>query len=235
MEAGLRRISRNCCEIALSFQAVIFILGNIFSLEIEIFKTKKGLSFQTINVGNIWKFGKIQDCCWAACGGVFSVSLGKHNISHLAFLLKLFSIAPFSNHQKWAINHMYKFVHLLYLDKICRGWREKCLWSWNLWELATIWISWQLSPIKLVLQHTSSASNTFSPNFHKIFKSRNSIMCWTMCERYQFREWWQTSKGVNRKRFHSRVWHSWKFWYEWMSEYIRINKITRMNIRIYSY
>ena len=32
-----------------------------------------------------------------------------------------------------------------------------------------------------------------------------------------------------------RVWHSWKFWYEWMSEYIRINKITRMNIRIYSY
>ena len=33
----------------------------------------------------------------------------------------------------------------------------------------------------------------------------------------------------------NRVWHSWKFWYEWMSEYIRINKITRMNIRIYSY
>ena len=32
-----------------------------------------------------------------------------------------------------------------------------------------------------------------------------------------------------------RVWHSWKFWYEWMSEYIRINKITRINIRIYSY
>ena len=32
-----------------------------------------------------------------------------------------------------------------------------------------------------------------------------------------------------------RVWHSWKFWYEWMSEYIPINKITRMNIRIHSY
>ena len=32
-----------------------------------------------------------------------------------------------------------------------------------------------------------------------------------------------------------RVWHSWKFWYEWMSEYICINKITRMNILIYSY
>ena len=32
-----------------------------------------------------------------------------------------------------------------------------------------------------------------------------------------------------------RVWHSWKFWYKWMSEYIRINKITRMNIRIYSH
>ena len=139
---------------------------------------------------NIWKFGKIQDCCWAACGGVFSVSLGKHNISHLAFLLKLFSIAPFSNHQKWC-----KFVHLLYLDKICRGWREKCLWSWNLWELGTIWISWQLSPIKLVLQHTSSASNTFSPNFHKILKSRNSTMCGTeWWERYQLREWWQRWK-----------------------------------------
>ena len=37
------------------------------------------------------------------------------------------------------------------------------------------------------------------------------------------------------KKVHIRVWHSWKFWYEWMSEYIRINKITRMNIRIYSY
>ena len=34
---------------------------------------------------------------------------------------------------------------------------------------------------------------------------------------------------------HCRVWHSWKSLYEWMSEYIRINKITRMNIRIYSY
>ena len=32
-----------------------------------------------------------------------------------------------------------------------------------------------------------------------------------------------------------RVWHSWKFWYEWMYEYICINKITQMNIRIYSY
>ena len=33
----------------------------------------------------------------------------------------------------------------------------------------------------------------------------------------------------------SRVWHSWKLWYEWTSEYIRINKIIRMNIQIYSY
>ena len=37
------------------------------------------------------------------------------------------------------------------------------------------------------------------------------------------------------KHYQNRVWHSWKCWYEWMSEYIRINKITRMNIRIYSY
>ena len=41
--------------------------------------------------------------------------------------------------------------------------------------------------------------------------------------------------NVDGISFHIRVWHSWKFWYEWMYEYIRINKITRMNIRIYSY
>ena len=43
---------------------------------------------------------------------------------------------------------------------------------------------------------------------------------------------WQKENTIKQQ---IRVWHSWKFWYEWMSEYIRINKITRMNIRIYSY
>ena len=76
MHTGLRRISRNCCEIALSFQAVIFIVGNIFHLEIEIFRRrKKGLisadhlSFRTINVGKIWKFEKLQGSCWAHVEG----------------------------------------------------------------------------------------------------------------------------------------------------------------------
>ena len=32
-----------------------------------------------------------------------------------------------------------------------------------------------------------------------------------------------------------RVWHSYGFWYERISEYIRIKKMTRMNIRIYSH
>ena len=33
----------------------------------------------------------------------------------------------------------------------------------------------------------------------------------------------------------NRVWHSWKFRHVWISEYIRINKFTRTNVRIYSY
>ena len=32
-----------------------------------------------------------------------------------------------------------------------------------------------------------------------------------------------------------RVWHSYGFWYERISEYIRVKKMTWMNIRIYSY
>ena len=35
--------------------------------------------------------------------------------------------------------------------------------------------------------------------------------------------------------FSIRVWHSYGFWYERISEYIRVKKITRMNIRIYLY
>ena len=33
----------------------------------------------------------------------------------------------------------------------------------------------------------------------------------------------------------TRVWHSYGFWYERISEYIRVKKMTRTNIRIYSY
>ena len=32
-----------------------------------------------------------------------------------------------------------------------------------------------------------------------------------------------------------RVWHSYGFWHERISEYIRVKKMTRTNIRIYSY
>ena len=33
----------------------------------------------------------------------------------------------------------------------------------------------------------------------------------------------------------TRVWHSYGFWHERISEYIRVKKMTRTNIRIYSY
>ena len=53
IQAGLRRISRNCCEIALSFQAVIFIVGNVFHLEIDFFEKEFDFSRSAEIGGNI--------------------------------------------------------------------------------------------------------------------------------------------------------------------------------------
>ena len=45
---------------------------------------------------------------------------------------------------------------------------------------------------------------------------------------------WRTAIPLFRKfskekcSFGTRVWHSWKFWYEWISEYIRIRKMIRI-------
>ena len=44
---------------------------------------------------------------------------------------------------------------------------------------------------------------------------------------------WICFEGKNR--FQTRVWHSYGFWYERISEYIRVKKMIRTNIRIYSY
>ena len=44
----------------------------------------------------------------------------------------------------------------------------------------------------------------------------------------------QTQEG-HETDHQTRVWHSWKFGHKWISEYIRIKKFTRTNIRIYSY
>ena len=66
------------------------------------------------------------------------------------------------------------------------------------------------------------------------FRRAASTSSWKADYRSLLRAW-RARRAWRAWRAWSRVWHSWKFWYKWMSEYIRINKITRMNIRIYSY
>ena len=63
--------------------------------------------------------------------------------------------------------------------------------------------------------------------FHTILRCHNHNLL------VDFKDFYPQEASIRWKI--SRVWHSWKFWYEWMYEYIRINKITQMNIRIYSY
>ena len=46
---------------------------------------------------------------------------------------------------------------------------------------------------------------------------------------------WLMSENDDEKTVHARVWHSFGFWHERISKYIRVKKITRTNIRIYSY
>ena len=40
---------------------------------------------------------------------------------------------------------------------------------------------------------------------------------------------------IHNDIYQTRVWHSYGFWYKRISEYIRVKKMTRTNIRIYSY
>ena len=76
-----------------------------------------------------------------------------------------------------------------------------------------------------------------SPDFPACFVLRGNTrhwLGWHRCIWKHFISYPTAHKNIALVQLQTRVWHSWKFWYEWMSEYIRINKITRMNIRIYS-
>ena len=44
-----------------------------------------------------------------------------------------------------------------------------------------------------------------------------------------------TTRPGDRIYVQTRVWHSWKFWHNRISEYIWTKKITRTNVRIYSF
>ena len=54
------------------------------------------------------------------------------------------------------------------------------------------------------------------------------------CEKFA-QMFWTNPDDQIWENFCIRVWHSYGFWYERISEYIRVKKMTRTNIRRYSY
>ena len=111
---------------------------------------------------------------------------------------------------------------------------KQALWK-DIYRTHSVWIATN------VLLHAMTHTIWWDIWKHTVERNQTIIQSVWICilAGRPFEETFKTYNGKSQTNATNviciRVWHSWKFWYEWMSEYIRINKITQMNIRIYSY